>query len=133
MGVDRKRVSPESLFMVRLLLFVFAGFCVGCVWSPRAAANGAEPASAVMSLLEAKCADCHSGTDPEGEFNLAALKAGSGDEGQRDKQHDKQDQEKQWARVFHVIVSQQMPPLDADQLTRVERSRATKQRKFATG
>lgn len=96
-----------------LLLFIFA-HCV--LSSPCVAENGTEPMAQVSALLKAKCADCHTGTEPSGDFDLAKLKAGRGDDDSK--------RDKQWARVFHVIVTTQMPPADAEQLTRAERTRA---------
>lgn len=102
--------------MVRVSLFLFASFCYGIVSMPCQAENGAEQASHVLALLKSKCGDCHTGDDPSGNFHLADLEAPKkNDDGKRDKQ---------LARVFHVLVTAQMPPVEADQLTRIERTKA---------
>ncbi len=80
------------------------------------AEKAVEQASYVMDLLKARCADCHTGADPSGDFSLAVLNVSSGDE--------KGNRDMQLARVFHALVTTQMPPVDADQLTRIERARA---------
>lgn len=102
--------------MIRPALLVLSifGYCIAS--SSCCAESGVEQASSVMALLNAKCADCHTGADPSGDFNLAELSIVSDDEiGKRDMH---------WARVFHVLITTQMPPADADQLTRTERARA---------
>lgn len=97
--------------MIRFALLFFSIFGHRIVSSPCHAENGAEQASYVMALLKAKCADCHTGAEPSGGFNLAELKVVSGeDDGKRDKQ---------WNRVFHVIVTTQMPPVEVYHSTKV--------------
>ena len=101
--------------MLRSALFLL--FLCGCgfVSSSCKGESGAEQASYVAALLEARCSECHSGAEPSGHFNLAALRAGGGAATSQDN--------KQWARVFNVLVTAQMPPFDAEQITRVERTR----------
>ena len=68
-------------------------------------------ASFVRSVLKERCAGCHSSEDPSGDFNLTRLQA--------DPSAASQDAE--WARVFEMITTAQMPPLDAPPLSRAER------------
>lgn len=73
-----------------------------------------ERSAYLSALLKSRCAECHTGQDHSGDFNLADLQLASDDAEQH---HDT------LARIFEVIISNQMPPADTEQLTRVERSR----------
>jgi hypothetical protein len=102
--------------MIRPALLVLSmfGYCVAS--SSCCADKSVEQTPSVMVLLKAKCADCHTGVDPSGDFNLVKLSSVSDNEnGKRDML---------WAKIFHVLVTTQMPPADADQLTRAERAKA---------
>jgi mono/diheme cytochrome c family protein len=107
-----RKISQMNRFA--LIFLFFFGCCI--VSSPCNAEHSAEQASYFAALLAARCSECHTGAEPSGNFNLAALKAVSED--------DESQSDKQWARVFHVLVTAQMPPVDADQMTRAERTRA---------
>lgn len=101
--------------MIRRLLLLIVAWCHFA--TPAAGiAESPDVPTAVSVLLKARCAECHSGEDVSGDFNLISLnQGGSGGRSEHDEQ---------WARVFHAIVSGQMPPVDAEQLTRIERARA---------
>lgn len=102
--------------MIRPALLVLSMFGYCGASSSCCADKSVEQTPSVMALLKAKCADCHTGADPSGDFNLVELStAGDNENGTRDMQ---------WAKVFHVLITTQMPPADADQLTRAERAKA---------
>ncbi|MDG2358631.1 MAG: DUF1592 domain-containing protein, partial [Planctomycetaceae bacterium] len=95
-----------------LLVLSMLGYCGA---SSSCYADSVEQTPSVIALLKARCADCHTGADPSGDFNIVELITTS------DNKNGKRDM--QWARVFHVLISTQMPPTDADQLTRAERAK----------
>ncbi len=99
-------IRPALLFLSML------GYCGA---SSSCYADSVEQTPSVIALLKARCADCHTGADPSGDFNIVELITTS------DNKNGKRDM--QWARVFHVLISTQMPPTDADQLTRAERAK----------
>lgn len=75
-------------------------------------------AQSISNILHAKCAECHGGSEPNGEFRLSNFQPdvtrqdGAGPE----------EKSEVLARVFEVVVSHEMPPADAAELTRRERA-----------
>jgi mono/diheme cytochrome c family protein len=97
--------------------------CVGLLFATTLSAEESEVASqteqsnAVHSILASHCSDCHAGEELEGEFDLrpllSALKNGEKLDATRS----------EWGRVFTVLVTNQMPPEDADHLHRNNRTK----------
>jgi len=67
----------------------------------------------VVALLKSKCSDCHLGAQSEGEFDLTSL----------DSADSPNDRRRQWSRVFKVLATKQMPPGDAESLSRADRTK----------
>ncbi|MDA9857998.1 DUF1588 domain-containing protein [Rubripirellula sp.] len=99
--------------MIRLLSIAFVLIGHLCAGTTRCLADANQGVSSqVLSVLNSKCADCHFGDEASGGFNLADLRSGA-DGVEQMSEH--------WTRVFHVLVTNQMPPADADPLSRSER------------
>ena len=61
-------------------------------------------------ILKTHCADCHTGRDPEGEFQLSSL-AGRVDDDNIDS----------WVSVLDRVIAEEMPPADSSELSPSDR------------
>ena len=99
----------HRLLLILSLLFTSClgqGPCICIAQSPVPAFEDTRPTRQhITGLLESHCSDCHSGADSSGDFTLESI---LGKQSERTRQH--------WARVFHVLVTNQMPPVEAEPL-----------------
>ncbi|MDG2222673.1 MAG: DUF1588 domain-containing protein [Rubripirellula sp.] len=103
--------------MLRLLLIAFVLMCQSVVGVAHCFADANQNFdSKVLGVLESKCADCHSGNEVSGGFDLADLQSEAAGLEQVNEQVNEH-----WTRVFQMLVTNQMPPSDADPLSRAER------------
>lgn len=95
----------HRLFILLPLLFPYwlgqsASHCAAQSPSP-IVGNAPLTNKLVNGLLKAHCSDCHSGSESSGDFTLESLNS-----------EEETDPEK-WGRVFHVLITNQMPPSQA--------------------
>lgn len=106
-----------------LLSCVLCGFFSGAVWSDEnpPKLSDQQAVGIVVDFLNTHCSACHGGEDHEGEFDIRSLL----DQSQLGKsiQVDNGGIDAEWGRVFRVLVTQQMPPVEAPQPSRAARAR----------
>lgn len=105
-----KLLLPEN--MRPRLLLVMMSF-VAMAWNVRAASGDEARKSSekVSVLIEQYCLDCHSGAEPEGQFNLEGFASSLVRHGQRDWEAD------HWEKVHRRLMTRQMPPSGSDRPT----------------
>lgn len=96
----------HRLFILLPLLFPYwlgqsASHCAAQSPSP-IAGNAPLTNKLVNGLLKAHCSDCHSGSESSGDFTLESLS------------NKEETASEKWGHVFHVLVTNQMPPSQAD-------------------
>jgi len=86
---------------------------------PAAEPNALASPSAELptAMLKTYCADCHSGAEAEGGFDLSALKTDLADG----------ETFRRWVKIHDRMASREMPPVDAPQPPDVERGKVVKQ------
>ena len=105
-------------------------FCVLCGLLSKTVQSAENPSTpsdqqpdpaVLVTMLNQHCVDCHSGEDHEGDFDVRSLleQTQLGQNGRVDI-----DRSDVWGRVFRVLATKQMPPVEAQQPTRVARTRA---------
>ena len=100
--------------MIRRLLILIAVLCPRIAYDTCChAETNKKQYARVITVLKSRCTECHSGQESSSDFNLADLQL---DVEKAEHQDDT------LARIFDVIITGQMPPADADQLTGTERS-----------
>ena len=99
-------------FLNLLLAFLL---CATAVKAGRAAEQ--HDGKYLFEILNSRCTSCHSGDNAEGDFDLSVLKT------VLTRREDTVSSESNvtLSRLFEVLVSHQMPPPEADQLSRRER------------
>lgn len=75
--------------------------------------TGAANDKAVIGMLKEHCSDCHASADASGDFRIDGLQANVTPETSQS-----------WSKVFRVLVTNQMPPSDAEPIGRTEKNQA---------
>ncbi|MDB4561332.1 DUF1588 domain-containing protein [bacterium] len=75
--------------------------------------TGAANDKAVIGMLKEHCSDCHASADASGDFRIDGLQANVTPETSQS-----------WSKVFRVLVTNQMPPSDAEPIGRTEKTQA---------
>ena len=96
----------HRLFILLTLLFPYwlgqsASHCAEQSPSP-IVGNAPLTNKLVDRLLKAHCSDCHSGSESSGDFTLESLNS------------EEETAPEKWEHVFHVLVTNQMPPSQPD-------------------
>ena len=75
--------------------------------------TGAANDKAVIGMLKEHCSDCHASADASGDFRIDGLQANVTPETSQS-----------WSKVFRVLVTNQMPPSDAEPIGRTQKNQA---------
>lgn len=106
-----RQIPSIHLRLIQMIRVVSVFALMLLVFSRGFASEPAKFDGPLLKVLQDKCSACHGDGEAEGDFSLDLIQA-----------EDASKRNEQLARVFHVLVTAQMPPLDEPPLTSVESS-----------